>query len=178
MVKPKIRPYFKAVFVSIFMAIIILFLLINYIASALKIEGSSMNPVLRDQERVIILKSPVNKNHIHRFDIIVFSTSREPHKKLIKRVIGLPGEHIEIKQGKVYVNNKILNQTFLSPADSTAYAMISMKPVKIPENHYFVIGDNRRISKDSRTFGLIPRDRIIGKAILRYWPFSRFGKIS
>lgn len=156
----------------------ILFLLVNFIATTVKIEGSSMQPILQDQERVIILKLALTKNHIDRFDIIIFSIPEPIHKQLIKRVIGLPNEQIEIRAGEIYINNRVLKQT-VSPASTiTRAGSISMKPIRIPENHYFVIGDNPSMSQDSREFGLIPKTNIIGKAILRYWPFSRFGKIS
>lgn len=178
MVATDFKPYFKSIFLHVLAAIVILFLLVNFIATTAKIKGSSMQPILQDQERIIILKLGLTKNHIDRFDIIVFSIPDINHKKLIKRVIGLPNEQIEIKAGKIYINNRILTQTVSSVSITTSADSISMKQIRIPENHYFVIGDNPCMSQDSREFGLIPRTNIIGKAILRYWPFSRFGKIS
>ncbi len=178
MVTADFKPYFKSIFLHVLAAIVILFLLVNFIATTVKINGSSMQPILQDQERIIILKLGLTKNHIDRFDIIVFSIPDINHKKLIKRVIGLPNEQIEIRTGEIYINNQVLKQTVSSAATTTRAGSISMKPIRIPENHYFVIGDNPCTSQDSREFGLIPRINIIGKAILRYWPFSRFGKIS
>jgi signal peptidase I len=170
--------YFKSIFLHLLGAVIILFIVMQVVASFIKIEGSSMHPVLRDQERIIVLKMALAKNHINRLDIIVFSSQDNNPKKRIKRIIGLPSEQIEIRAGTIYINNRILKQTG-SPASPVFKAgTISMDPVQIPPDHYFVIGENLLLSKDSRDFGLIPLNTIIGKAILRYWPFSRFGTIS
>ncbi len=178
MVAANFKPHFKSIFLHVLAAIVILFLLVNFIATTVKIKGSSMQPILQDQERIIILKLGLTKNHIDRFDIIVFSIPDINHKKLIKRVIGLPNEQIEIRGGEIYINNRILKQHGGSTSSIIRADSVSIEPIRIPENHYFVIGDNPCMSQDSREFGLIPRTNIIGKAILRYWPFSRFGKIS
>jgi signal peptidase I len=150
----------------------------QFVASTIKIDGSSMHPILRDQERIIVLNMALVKNHIRRFDIIVFSTQDSSPNKRIKRIIGLPGEQIEIRAGTIYINNRILKQTGNAAAPIFRAGTISMNPIRIPAEHYFVIGENLLLSKDSRDFGLVPGHSIIGKAILRYWPFSRFGKIS
>lgn len=170
--------YFKSIFLYLLGAIIILFLLMNFVASTIKIEGSSMHPILRDQERIIVLKMAIVKKHIKRFDIIVFSTQDSSPKKRIKRIIGLPSEQIEIKGGTIYINNRKLNQTGNGSSPIFRAGSISIEPIRIPARHYFVIGENLLLSKDSRNFGLVPRQAILGKAVLRYWPFSRFGKIS
>jgi signal peptidase I len=158
-------------------AAIVLILLVNYVVSPVKIKGRSMYPVLKDKERILISKLNLNKEHIKRFDIIVFTNPREKGKRFIKRIIGLPGETITIKNGEVYINSRKIEQVFISQEMSDNFQAVNMKPREIPEDFYFLIGDNRQISRDSRTYGVVHRDNILGKAIFRYWPFSRFGKI-
>jgi signal peptidase I len=148
------------------------------VGSAIKIEGSSMAPVLQNQERIIILKMSFLKKRINRFDIIVFFHPRKPDQKLIKRVIGLPNEQLEIKEGRVWINNRPIEYPTPITDGGDDYPLTAMKPLWIPEDHYFVIGDNRKMSQDSREFGPIDIHTIIGEAFFRYWPFSRFGRIS
>jgi len=170
--------YFKSIFLHLLGAIVILFIVMHFVASTIKIEGSSMHPILRDSERIIVLKMALAKNHIQRFDIVVFSTRDDNSQKRIKRIIGLPGEKIEIRAGTIYINKRILKQIGNTSTPIFRAGSISIDPIQIPAEHYFVIGENLLLSKDSRDFGLVPLQFIIGKAILRYWPFSRFGKIS
>jgi len=173
----KFRHYFKTILINVLVAALVLFLLINYVVSPVKIKGRSMFPVLKDQERIIISKIGLNKNHLKRFDIIVFTNHQEKGKRFIKRVIGLPGETIKIINGEIYINDLKIEQTFISEEMNDDFQSVNMKPLNIPEDFYFMIGDNRQISIDSRTYGVIHRENILGKAIFRYWPFSRLGKI-
>lgn len=177
MKKQKLKQYFKYIVLNILAAAIVSILLINYVASAYRIRGHSMNSVLRDQERIIISKISLTLGDIHRFDIVVLSKPNEPDKSIIKRIIGLPGETIEIKKGDVYINNKKLKQPFLKRKKNFTYRVDTMRPLVIPEDHYFVMGDNRTVSQDSRYFGPVPRKYIYGKTLFRYWPLSRMGKI-
>lgn len=177
MKKQKLKQYFKYIVLNILAAAIVSILLINYVASAYRIRGNSMNSALRDHERVIISKISLALGDIKRFDIVVLTKPNEPDKSIIKRIIGLPGETIEIKNGDVYINNKKLNQPFLKREKDFTYWADTMKPRVIPENHYFVMGDNRSVSQDSRYFGPVPREYIFGKTFFRYWPLSRMGKI-
>jgi signal peptidase I len=177
MKKQKLKQHFKYIVLNILAAAIVSILLINYVASAYRIRGSSMNSTLRDRERIIISKISLALGDINRFDIVVFSKPNEPDKSLIKRVIGLPGETIEIKKGDVYIDNKKLDQPFLKRKKHFIYRADFMKPLVIPGNHYFVMGDNRAVSQDSRYFGPVPREYIYGETLFRYWPLSRLGKI-
>lgn len=177
MLDSKFKRYFKTICIHIMVAAIVVFLLVNYVASPVKIVGRSMFPVLNDQERIIISKIGLNDNHIKRFDIIVFSNPHEKGKRFIKRVMGLPGETIAIRDGEIYIDSLKIRQTFISEKMSDNFRSVNMKPLKIPQDSYFLIGDNRQISRDSRTFGVIPHANILGKAIFRYWPLSRFGTI-
>jgi signal peptidase I len=172
----KLKHYLKYILINILIAAGVSIFLITYVASAYKIEGNSMERALKDQERVIITKLGV-KNNINRYDIVVLYKPDEPKKSIIKRVIGLPGEIIEIRKGDVYINGKRLPEPYLPGEKDIMFRSISMKPLLIQEDHYFVIGDNRTVSQDSRVFGPVPQKYIFGKTLLRYWPFSRFGKV-
>jgi len=172
----KLKHYLKYILINILIAAGVSIFLITYVASAYKIEGNSMERALKDQERVIITKLGV-KNNINRYDIVVLYKPDEPKKSIIKRVIGLPGEIIEIRKGDVYINGKRLPEPYLPGAKDIMFLSITMKPLLIQEDHYFVIGDNRTVSQDSRIFGPVPQKYIFGKTLLRYWPFSRFGKV-
>jgi signal peptidase I len=110
---------------------------------------------------------------VHRGDIVVFKGPEQAQgqvKDLIKRVIGLPGDTVEAHDGKVFVNGKAINEPYLGPGITTG----PLEPQKIPANHYWVMGDNRGNSKDSRFFGPIDKSLIIGRAFVRVWPVSRF----
>lgn len=169
--------YGKYILVNILIAAIISVFLITYVASAYRIRGNSMNNVLRDRERIIISKLGVKSGHIERFDIVVLKKPDQPNIFIVKRVIGLPGEIIEIQQGEVYIDSRKITEPYLEGKKDVMYRTISLKPLLIKKDHYFVVGDNRPASVDSRDFGEVPIDYILGKAFLRYWPLSRFGKI-
>jgi signal peptidase I len=176
MAESRLRHFVKYVVIDVLLAALISFFLINYVVSAFKIEGDSMLPLLRAQERILISKLAARKNSLRRFDIVVLYKPDEPEKSLVKRIIGLPGEIIEIRGGEVWINDKPLRQfpggdagDALSPAD--------MKALLIPRGTFFVMGDNLAVSFDSRLFGPVPQKYIFGKAFFRYWPFARFGRI-
>lgn len=176
MKNPKLKQYLKYIILNVIIAAVISVLLITYVASAYKIEGNSMQTVLKDQDRIIISKIGV-RGSLKRFDIVVLHRPDNPEKSIIKRVVGLPEEIIEIRKGDVYINNQLLKETFLSKDKSIMYRTINMRPLLIQKDYYFVMGDNRPFSQDSRFFGAVPVKLIYGKPILRYWPFSRFGSI-
>jgi signal peptidase I len=117
----------------------------------------------------------VNERELKRFDIVVFRKPGQPDKSVIKRIIGLPEEIIEIRDGDVYIGTEKLDQPFLEDEKNTGAR--DLHPLLIRKDHYFLMGDNRVVSRDSRDFGEIPLDYFYGKAIFRYWPLSRFGKI-
>jgi signal peptidase I len=172
----KLTHYLKYIVINILVAAAVSIFLVTYVASAYKIEGNSMERALKDQERVIITKMGV-KNNINRYDIVVLYKPDEPKKSIIKRIIALPDEIVEIKQGDVYIDGKRLPEPYLPGAKDIMFRSIDMKPLLVQKNHYFVMGDNRTVSQDSRVFGPVPQEYIYGKTFLRYWPFSRFGKV-
>jgi signal peptidase I len=171
------KHFFKYVVIDILLAALISFFLINYVVSAYKIEGDSMTPLLRDQERILISKLAINRKNLRRFDIVVLFKPDEPDKSLVKRIIGLPEEIIEIRGGDVYINDKPLKQPLSGDDPVGAKSPDDMKALLIPQGMFFVMGDNRRVSLDSRLFGLVPQKYIFGKAFFRYWPFAAIGKI-
>ena len=172
-----LKHFFKYVVIDILLAALISFFLINYVVSAYKVEGDSMTPLLRDQERILISKLAINRENLHRFDIVVLFKPDEPDKSLVKRIIGLPEEIIEIRGGDVLINDKALKQPLNSNNPEAMKSPDDMKALLIPHGMFFVMGDNRRISLDSRLFGLVPQKYIFGKAFFRYWPFAAIGRI-
>ena len=177
MAESRFRHFVKYVVIDILLAALISFFLINYVVSAFKIEGDSMKPLLRDQERILIYKLAINRKNLHRFDIVVLFKPDEPEKSLVKRIIGLPGEIIEIRAGDVYINDKLLKQPLNGDHPDALKSPQDMKALLIPQGMFFVMGDNRRISLDSRLFGPVPQKYIFGKAFFRYWPFAAIGRI-
>jgi signal peptidase I len=173
----RLKHFFKYVVIDILLAALISFFLINYVVSAYRIEGDSMKPLLCDQERILISKLAINRKNLHRFDIVVLFKPDEPDKSLVKRIIGLPEEIIEIRAGDVYINDKPLKQSLRSDNPEVMKSPGDMKALLIPQGMFFVMGDNRRISLDSRLFGPVPQKYIFGKAFFRYWPFASIGRI-
>jgi signal peptidase I len=176
MAESRFRHFVKYVVIDILLAALISFFLINYVVSAYKIEGDSMKPLLRDQERILISKLAIKKDNLRRFDIVVLYKPDEPEKSLVKRIIGLPGEVIEIRAGIVFINDKPLKQLPGVDAEA-AKSPADLKALLIPRGTFFVMGDNRSISFDSRLFGPVPQKYIFGKAFFRYWPPAAMGKI-
>lgn len=164
---------------DIFLIIIVFILFGVFFVQPVVVEGTSMLPQLHDGERLLVNKmvyyriQSVSWGHIERGDIVVFWYPNDPDKSYVKRVIGLPGEIIEIRNGKVFVDGKELKEDYL---DSEYNQTLPSAPSKkVDEHHYFVMGDNRDNSSDSRYWGLVPEKYIYGKAFFRYWKPSEIG---
>ncbi len=147
------------------------------VAEARYIPSSSMEPTLEINDRLIIEKISYRFKTPQRGDVVVFSptdTLKEQNFKdaFIKRVIGLPGETIEVKGGKVYVNGQPIREKYIEEAPEYSYG-----PETVPEDQYLVLGDNRNNSYDSHYWGFVPRKNLIGRAIVRFWPFDRLGSL-
>ena len=158
-----------------YVVIVVLVVLIRtFVITPVIVSGDSMKPNLNDGELLLVRKIGYNSSTIKRFDIIVV---KEEKDEIIKRVIGLPGEHISYKNNKLYVNDKLVEETytFRDTEDFNLEEICTCR--KIPEGKYLVLGDNRPISKDSRQLGLIDAESIEGKAILRIWPITKIGGI-
>jgi signal peptidase I len=157
---------------DLFFSIVVSFFIILFVYQPVKVEGGSMEPGLEDQERIFINKLVYRFESIERGDIIVFRYPRDTRKSFIKRVIGLPGDHIRISYGRVYVNGHLLSEPYV-PGD---YLDARSYPETIvPVNDYFVLGDHRSMSNDSRDFGPVMRGYIYGKAVFGYWPVEKLG---
>ena len=153
-------------------SIAISFFIITFLYQPVKVEGTSMLPRLEDQDRLFINKFVYHFEKIGRGDVVVFNYPRDPAKSYIKRVIALPGDTLSVDEGQVYVNGKKLSEPYVPDR----YRDIrSISTTTIPPHEYFVMGDHRSISSDSRDFGPVERHFIYGKAEFVYWPSDQFG---
>jgi signal peptidase I len=165
-----LRSWARDLFISLALsAFVILFLY-----QPVKVEGVSMWPGLEDQERIFINKFVYRVEPINRGDIVVFRYPPNPSKSYIKRVIGIAGDKVRISDGRVYVNGEPLAEPYV-PTDYSDTR--SMAELTVPEDSYFVLGDHRSMSSDSRDFGCVPREDIYGKAVFVYWPMDRLGGV-
>lgn len=149
-------------------------LLVVFVVQPVKVEGTSMQPRLSDQERIFVNKFVYRISDIERGDVVVFWYPRDRGKSFIKRIVGLPGERVEIREGVVYIDGRALDEPYV-PDDFRDAMSIPTKV--IAPNSYFVLGDHRNSSNDSRHWGTVPVENICGKALLRYWPVSKFGLV-
>lgn len=145
--------------------LLIYFLVRHFLFENYKVVGHSMDLTLHDNQYLVVNKLGYRLHVPQRGDIIVFRDPRNPDRKLIKRVVGLPGENLEIKQGQVFVNQEQLDELYVQ-----APGHYSVPPSLIPDGHYYVLGDNRNNSSDSHNWGTLPGDEIVGKAWISYWP--------
>ncbi len=160
----KFRHFLKEYF-SYILAIVLVLLFKKFIVSPIKVNGESMMKTLHDGDIMILNIVGYHFSDIKRFDIVVVDEGEE---YLIKRVIGLPGEEVEYKDNQLFVNGKKVKDSF-GNGDTENFK------VKVPKNKYFVLGDNRTNSLDSRYFGAFSKKKILGKTSLTLFPFSRFG---
>src|ERR1700723_1242046 len=167
----ELRSWTRDLAVALGLAIVIMI----FLYQPVKVEGTSMNPLLSDQERIFINKFIYKFEPIDRGDVIVFWYPLDHSKSFIKRVVGLPGETVEIRDGHVYVNDEELPDQYVpaSYLDGSNFL-----PRRIPPGDYFVMGDHRDSSNDSRVFGPVPRQYIYGKAVFAYWPVDHFGSLT
>ncbi len=141
-----------------------------------QVNGQSMYPNYHDGEYILTNLIALRLGSINRGDVIVFQAPPDPEKDYIKRVIGLPGDQIEVKNGGVLVNGKVLNESDYLASDvlsSQGSYLTEGKTITVPQGNYFVMGDNRPESSDSRAWGFVPKDKIIGESFFVYWPVTR-----
>ena len=148
--------------------------IIIFLYQPVKVEGTSMMPGLEDQERIFVNKFVYRWETIERGDIVVFRYPRDTSKSYIKRVIGVAGDRVRIENGKVFVNGEALDEDYVPSeyADARSYG-----EVKVPPNSFFVLGDHRTMSNDSRDFGPVNERYIYGKAVFGYWPMDKLGRL-
>jgi len=144
-----------------------------------QVRGNSMYPNFHDGEYLLTDKISYRLNQPKRGEVIIFKAPKNEEYEYIKRIIGLPGDTVKIKEGKVYINDNLLKEPYL-PEDYQTFAGSfgqEGEDISLPANQYFVLGDNRNHSSDSRDWGTVPKENIIGKAWFRYWPPSQMGLI-
>jgi len=159
---------------DILFALVTAVFIVVFVIQPVKVEGTSMQPRLVDQERIFVNRFIYRFADIQRGDVVVFWYPRDPAKSFIKRVVGVPGDTVEIRRGAVSVNGSEIREPYLKSEyrDHESY-----RRTVVPPDHYFVLGDHRNSSNDSRNWGFVPRDLIYGKAIFSYWPVSRIGPV-
>ena len=151
---------------------LVMVLAINTLSARIRVDGYSMEPSLHNNNYVIVSKvSYAPFGEIERGDVIVFRFPRDPDQDYIKRVIGLPGDQVEILSGKVYVNDVLLDEPYIMETTRREDSTV------VPAGHVYVMGDNRNDSSDSRIWGGVEIENIVGKAVFTYWPFSDFGLV-
>jgi signal peptidase I len=167
----ELRGWVRDLAVAMSLALII----IVFLYQPVKVEGTSMAPLLSDQERIFINKFVYRFEPIERGDVVVFWYPLDRSKSFIKRVVGLPGETIELRRGHLFIGDRELAEAYVPASffDGSSYG-----PLQIPANGYFVMGDHRDSSNDSRMFGAVSREFIYGKAVFAYWPVDHFGSIT
>lgn len=167
----EVRVWARDLLIAIGLALVI----IVFLYQPVKVEGTSMAPLLSDQERIFINKFVYRFEPIERGDVVVFWYPLDRTKSFIKRVIALPGERVEIRHGVVYVDGETIQEPYVPPQyeDLSDYG-----PMRVPPGNYFVMGDHRISSNDSRVFGPVPRRYIYGRAVFAYWPMDHFGSLS
>ncbi len=167
----EIRVWTRDLLIAIGLALVI----IVFLYQPVKVEGTSMAPLLSDQERIFINKFVYRFEPIQRGDVVVFWYPLDHSKSFIKRVVGLPGETVEIRQGAVYVDGKMVHEPYVP----LQYEDLSdFGPMRVPQDNYFVMGDHRISSNDSRIFGPVASRFIYGRAVFAYWPVDHFGSLS
>jgi signal peptidase I len=154
-------------------------LLKTHVIKAYRIPAASMQPTLMVGDYVLA-NMHYRQGNMHRGDIIVFRYPRDPRKDFVKRIIGLPGETIEIRSKQVYINSKPLTETYVVHTDAHEYPKDvtprdNFGPITVPADHIFVMGDNRDVSNDSRFFGCVACDSIRGKVSVIYWSWDKTG---
>jgi signal peptidase I len=172
---PPKRPFWRQAFVDVLETIVlslVLFLFVNAVSARIRVDSYSMEPTLYRGNFVMVNKLAYRLGTIERSDVIVFRYPPNPQEQYIKRVIGLPGDQVLIRDGKVMVNGELLAEPYLQVKTARGGEW------QVPAGELFVLGDNRNNSSDSRVWGMVPLENVIGKAVLVYWPPERWGLLS
>lgn len=157
-------------FIKYIIVIIVVLIIFTYVISIQQVIGKSMEPNFYQNDIVLISKLNYKIHDIKRKDVVVFEYNE--YKNLIKRVIGLPGDKIEYKNNTLYINDKAYKEDYIN-TKTDDFSLKDLEYNTIPDDMYLVLGDNRENSLDSRNFGLIKKEQVIGKVVLRFWPLNR-----
>jgi signal peptidase I len=161
-----LREVLETIFPAVFIA-----LLINlFLAQATRVYGQSMEPTLHNDQRLVVEKISYRFHGPRRGNVVVIRMGSSTSELLIKRVVGLSGEEVAIRDGQVYIDDRPLNEPYV-----TNFTYGDYGPEHVPPLHVFVLGDNRGFSNDSRSFGMVPIERVVGRAWFSYWPLDRLG---
>lgn len=163
----------REVLETVLPAVLIALLINIFVGQATRVEGQSMEPNLHTDQRLVVEKVTYRFHGPQRFDVVVIRVPSQGDELLIKRVVGLPGETVEIKGGYVYINGQQLDEPFVTVETRPG----RHEEVVVPPLHVFVMGDNRNHSNDSRSFGPVPIENIVGRAWLSYWPLEEVGLV-
>ncbi|BCJ94820.1 hypothetical protein acsn021_23890 [Anaerocolumna cellulosilytica] len=177
-IKKKVRTILIDILIYAAIIYSCLYLIPTYVIQRTVVDGPSMENTLHNEEQLMVEKVSYHFDALGRFDIIVFYPyGRKMEEYYVKRIIGLPGETIQIIDSDIYINGEVLNENY--GKDPITYAGIAAEPLTLGEDEYFVMGDNREVSFDSRyeEVGVVNKRNIGGKALLRIWPFAKFGLI-
>jgi signal peptidase I len=167
----RIARFLREVLETVLPAILIALLINVFVGQATRVEGQSMEPNLHSEQRLVVEKLSYRFHGPQRFDIVVLKMPSQGEELLIKRVVGLPGETVEIRDGQVYINGEPLEEPY---TEEKTQPGVHGK-VTVPPLHIFVLGDNRDRSNDSRSFGAVAIDNVVGRAWLSYWPPNQLG---
>lgn len=177
--KPRTKAWLKENLEAILVAFVLAMLIRTYVIQAFRIPTGSMIPTLKIGDRLIASKYIYRFEEPQRGDVIIFRCPDDPDKEFVKRLVGLPGEDIEIRQGKIYINGEICEEPRISEfyyynqGPFGGYGQV----LKVPEDSYFVLGDNSGNSRDSRYWGYVPKEMVNGKVWVVYWPLSKIRRI-
>lgn len=165
------RSVFSEVFESVAIAVLLAVLIRLFILEPFYIPSGSMEPTLKEHDRIIVSKLNYHFQEPKRGDIVVFKYPRDPKRNFVKRLIAVGGETVAIRNSRLYINGQPVPEDYLPKGLRFA----DYGPVEVPRGSYFMLGDNRNNSDDSRVWGFLPKDLIVGKAIVIYWPPDRIG---
>jgi signal peptidase I len=155
-------------------AAVFCFFLVAFVGQAFRVQGTSMLPLLADGERIVVDKVTYRFRAVEHGDVVVFWYPRDPSVSFIKRIVGVPGDTVELRRGALFVNGREVREDYV---DARYRDGESHPPVEVQRGFYYVLGDHRNSSNDSRTWGQVPERYIFGRALFRFWPLSHAGRV-
>ena len=164
--------------VSIVTALLAVLIIRSFLFTIIRVDGTSMTDTLQDNDRLFVTVLDMKLHGPDRFDVVITHYD-DTRKEYVKRVIGLPGDTLEVRSGVLYINGEAYEEPFLSPDRIVNYSLpqYDFGPIEVPEGSYFVMGDNRDNSRDSRRVGFLSEDKIVGKVRYIIWPLDRIGSV-